>query len=339
LTDIDHRLGITDLGGWVAPAMELIYENGTPEFRGQWPHLETLLVLAEPLRGHGDWSAPYLRLPEGVRGTRGHDAWIAAAQNGAAPSDLAEGILHQNAAGRLEAMDRAGVARQLISPGPSIDAVIDFPSNIAAGVLGAYNQYILGYCETAPRRLKAVLQVHGGEPHWSAREIRDLAADPSVAAVSICLPVRLAPDERNFRPIWHALEETGLPVLQREAFSAGIWSPSRLVNYLRLTGVLQRHPTVRLGFLGGGARWLQTAIRRLEGDQGLDARRIFAAVGAAEARARAGDAGDIARDCLLWESTFPLAESLEGSLAELGSLSHTYQRLVLEANPARFLGG
>jgi hypothetical protein len=343
LTSIDHDLGITDLCGCVAPAMELIYENGTPEFRGQWPYLETLLVLAEPLRGHGDWSAPYLRLPQGARPVRGHHAWVEAARDGAGPSEIPDGILHDNAAGRLAALDAAGIARQLISPGPSIDAVIDLPSNVAAGVLGAYNQYILGYCGLAPERLKAVLQVHGGEPHWSAREIRDLAGDPSVAAVSICLPVKLAPDERNFRPIWEALEDTGLPLLQREGFSAGVWSASRVVNYLRLTGVLERHPTVRIGFVGSGAQWLEIAIARLtDGGEhgGLDPRRIFAAVTAAEASAwSAGTAGDIARECLVWESRFPLAGSLEASLTELGSLSDTDRRLVLEANPNRLLYG
>jgi predicted TIM-barrel fold metal-dependent hydrolase len=324
--------------------MELIYENGTPEFRGQWPYLEGLLVLVDPLHGHGDWSAPYLALPQGARLARGHESWIAAAGNGTVPSGVAEGVLQQNAAGRLAALDAAGVARQVISPGPTIDAAIDLPSNVAAGVLGAYNQYILRYCDAAPERLKAVLQVHGGEPHWSAREICDLAGHPSVAAVSICLPVKLAPDERNFRPIWEALEQTGLPVLQREAFSAGVWSPSRVVNYLRLTGVLERYPTVRIGFVGGSAQWLETAIDRLTGGGqhgSLDPRRIFAAVTGAQAGVRsAGSTGDIARECLLWESRYPLTGSLEASLAELNeSLPETDRRLVLEANPFRFLHG
>jgi predicted TIM-barrel fold metal-dependent hydrolase len=337
----EGRAGITDLCGCVAPAMELIYENGTPEFRGQWPFLETILELAEPLHGHGDWASPYLRLPAGTRPSRGHEAWIAAAHRSAS-SAIPDGVLHQNAAGRLAALEDAGVARQLLIPGPSIDAAIDLPSNVAAGVFGAYNQYALRYCQTDPLRLKTVLQVHGGEPHWSAREIRDLASEPSVAAVSICLPVKLAPDERNFRPVWDALEETGLPVLQRDGFAAAVWSPTRLLNYLRLTGILQRHSTLRLGFLGRTAQWLDVAIDYLTEDgpsPAVDPRRIFAAVDGAQIAEEVARISDAAKQCLLWESNFPLTGGLRESLAALDSLSAPERESVVELNANRFLHG
>jgi predicted TIM-barrel fold metal-dependent hydrolase len=341
VTSRESRPGITDVCGCVAPAMELIYENGTPEFRGQWPFLETTLQLVEPLHGRGDWVSPYLRLPAGTRPSRGHEAWIAAAHCSTS-SAIPDGVLHQNAAGRLAALEEAGVARQLLIPGPSIDAAIDLPSNVAAGVLGAYNQYALRYCGTDPLRLKTVLQVHGGEPHWSAREIRELASEPSVAAVSICLPVKLAPDERNFRPVWDALEETGLPVLQRDGFAAGVWSPTRLLNYLRLTGVLQRHSTLRLGFLGRTAQWLDVAIDHLTKDgpnPAVDPRRIFAAVDGAHIADEVVRISDAAKQCLLWESNFPLTGGLRESLAVLDSLPASERASVLEANSHRFLHG
>ena len=66
-------VGVVDFGGWVAPAMELIYEQGTAAFRGQWPRIEAMLELA-PLRpGRGDWPHPSLALPgEATRPAR-HD--------------------------------------------------------------------------------------------------------------------------------------------------------------------------------------------------------------------------------------------------------------------------
>jgi len=169
-----------DLQAYVAPAMELVYEAGTPAFRGQWPKIEAMLELAAPVRGTGDWTAPYLYLPsQPVRADAG--GWPRPAlPHGvelpeAALDDVEPGVLHDNPRGRLRAMDRAGVACQVISPGQSIEACIGLPSTLAAGVLGAYNRYILSYCAYAPDRLKAVLQVHAGEPHWSAREIEELA--------------------------------------------------------------------------------------------------------------------------------------------------------------------
>ncbi|MGA8327982.1 MAG: hypothetical protein WB777_01655, partial [Mycobacterium sp.] len=295
----------------------------------------------EPLHGHGDWGSPYLRLPAGARPSRGHEAWIAAARC-TTPSGIPDGVLHQNAAGRLAALEDAGIARQLLAPGPSIDAAIDLPSNVAAGVFGAYNQYALRYCQTDPLRLKTVLQVHGGEPHWSAREIRDLASEPSVAAVSICLPVKLAPDERNFRPVWEALEETGLPVLQRDGFVAGVWSPTRLLNYLRLTGILQSHSTLRLGFLGRTAQWLDVVVDQMNEDGPnpvVDPRRIFAAVTGARIADEIPHISAAAKECLLWESTFPLGGELRESLAALDSLTASERDLVLESNSNRFLHG
>jgi predicted TIM-barrel fold metal-dependent hydrolase len=344
VNDRDHEHGVTDMRGCVAPGMELVYERGTPEFRGVWLELEKRLVLTQPLAGHGDWRAPYLQLPTSdARPIHGRDTWHPAATNGGSGSVIAHGVLHDNPAGRLAAMDAAGVARQLISPGPTIDACMDLPSNFGAGVFGAYNNYVTDYCEADPRRLKAVLHVHGVEPHWSAREIRDFAENPSVAAVSICLPVRISPEERNFSPIWEALEETGLPVLHRQSFSAAVWSPSRLLNYLRLTGVLERFPNVRFGFLGSEARWVGEALAHLTaapgGGSGLDPARIFAAVSGPHAIAELGDALDErARSALVWESSFPLERGLADSVAAMGALPGGERRAILEDNPARFLG-
>jgi predicted TIM-barrel fold metal-dependent hydrolase len=328
---------IVDVHTYVMPAMELVYERGTPQFRGQWPVLEGLLGIAAPQRGIGDWPDPYLYLPD--TGAPVSGAWPqtvapAGVKLPAEPiGDLGPGILHDNPRGRLAAMDRAGVDCQVISPGPSIDACITLPSNLAAGVLGAYNRYVTTYCEQAPDRLKAVIQVHGGEPYWSAREIRELADDPSVAGVSICLPVKLAPDEENYRPIWDAVQETGLPVVQRPGFAAAIWTPKRLLSYLRQTGVLARYPGVRFGFVGYGAGWLPESLGGVGGRE-----RIFAAVNGRETGEELERlVGAIGSDCLLWESGFPYCERSYGPSQALAGLPAGDRQAVLEGNAARYL--
>jgi predicted TIM-barrel fold metal-dependent hydrolase len=328
---------IVDVQTYVMPAMELVYERGTPQFRGQWPVLEGLLGIAAPQEGIGDWKDPYLYLPATGEPVSGAWPQVVVPAGVTLPStpigDLEPGVLHDNPRGRLAAMDRAGVDCQLISPGPSIDACITLPSNLAAGVLGAYNRYVTTYCEPAPERLKAVIQVHGAEPHWSAREIRELAGDPSVAGVSICLPVKLAPDEENYRPIWEAVEETGLPVVQRPGFAAAVWTPRRLLAYLGRTGVLARHPGVRLCFVGFGADWLPDALR-----DGADISRIFVAIDGREA---AGDLrpvlDGIGAECLLWHSGFPYCEGRYGTSAALGELSDSTRHAALEDNASRCL--
>lgn len=329
---------VTDLGGKLAPAMELIYERGTPAFRGQWLDIERRLVLVRPRPDAGDWASPYLSLARerAVRET--------------APSGAAEtveaGVLQDNPAGRLRAMDAAGVATQLLSPEGSVDACFPLPSNLAVGMLGAYNLYATTYCEADPARLKAVLQVHGGEPQWSAKEILAFGADPAVAAVTVFLPIKLAPDSPNFAQIWEALEETGLPLYFRPAVAARAWTPQRLLTYLSLSGVLERHPALRIAFaMPAGADWLGEWLRgaRRSGrsaaaaEELLAARRVFAQLAPSPppdpSAAAPADAGD---GPLLWGSGFPLVHGASGEIA-VPALAPTRREAILAANPSDFL--
>jgi hypothetical protein len=206
---------------------------------------------------------------------------------------------------------------------------------------------VLDYCGVAPYRLRAVIQVHGGEPYWAAREIRDLASEAAVAAVSVSLPVRIAPDERNFDPIWAALDATGLPLLHRPTFCARVWTPQRLLRYLSATGVLERFARVRLGFLGGDATWLGRALGRTAGvddadgghnGAGLVPGRVVAAVTAQSAPDWSEACGrEAAAESLVWLSGFPLGGRLDESLKAIGEVWSGQRRPLLEENPGRFL--
>jgi hypothetical protein len=305
------------MGGWVAPAMELIYEQGTPAFRGQWPKLEAMLELARWRPGQGDWAHPALALPAApARGER-PDAWgFDARDEGGGPvpespgvdPPVPAGVLHDNSTGRIAALDDAGVTLQLIHPGPSIDACLQLPSNLAGGVFAAYNRYIIAYCRSHPDRLGAVLQLHGAEPRWSAREVAELGAEPSVRAVSICLPAPPSPEDSASDPLWEALERAGLPVLHRPALCAPIWTPSRLLAYLRGAGVLDRFPGLRVAFLAGDG------------------------IGALLSRGPIGEAP------LLWASGYPLRSSLRSELAAARCVLGPRSEEALVAAPRRFLG-
>jgi hypothetical protein len=315
--------GIVDVGGWVAPAMELIYEQGTPAFRGQWPKIESMLELAALRPAQGDWSHPALELRAEPSRRARPDAWGASA-GGAPPALVAPGVLHDNSTGRVAALDDAGVTLQLISPGPSIDAVLGLPSNLGAGVFGAYNRYIAAYCRSHPTRLGAVLQLHGSEPRWSAHEVAELRGERCVRAVSVCLPVRISPEDGNFDPLWDALEEADLPLLHRPALCARIWSPGRLLAYLRGAGVLDRHPRLRVAFFAGSPGELPDPSSRLF---------VVAPAAALDGQATPGTAE------VLWASDYPLRGSLGSELeAARGALGPERVEDVLVAAPWRFLG-
>ncbi len=332
-------VGVVDVGGWVAPAMELIYEQGTPAFRGQWPRIEALLDLA-PLRpGQGDWPHPSLELRAAAARPAHHDPWRLSGEDrpAVAGPPVAAGMLHDNPAGRVAALAQAGVALQLISPGPSLDACLGLPANLAAGVFAAYNRYVVDYCREDPQRLGAVLQLQGSEPRWSAQEVAELRGETSVRAVSLCLAVRIAPDDRQFDPLWEALQDADLPLLHRPSFCARVWSPGRLLSYLRGAGVLERFPGLRVGLAAGEsertASDLARSIARATGEDGELGSRLFAVASSPQF----GDGCDGA-DGMLWASDHPLRGSLQSELERVRGILGAGAPSVLVAAPRRFLG-
>ncbi len=333
-------LGVVDFGGWVAPAMELIYEQGTPAFRGQWPRIEAMLELAALRPGRGDWPHPSLALPAVAARPARHDPWRLSDQDPlvAPGSPVVAGVLHDNPAGRVAALQAAGVALQLISPGPSLDACVRLPANLAAGVFAAYNRYVVDYCREDPQRLGAVLQLHGSEPSFSAQEVAELRGEPSVRAVSLCLAVRIAPDDRQFDPLWQALQDADLPLLHRPSFCARVWSPGRLLSYLHGSGVLERFPGLRVGLTAGESERsgsdLSRSISRAVGGPGELGSRLFAVASSPEL-----EAGCDCADGMLWASDFPLRGSLEAELQQVRRLLGGGAQSALVASPRRFLAG
>jgi hypothetical protein len=334
-------VGSIDLDGRVSPAVELIYERGTPAFRGQWLDIERGLFLVGPRPDAGDWIAPYLSLE--------HDRSVRERLPEHVSETVEAGLLQDNAAGRLRALDAAGVEVQLLNPERSVDASFELATNLGVGLLAAYNRYVTTYCEADPARLRATLQVHGGDPQWSAEEIEELGADPAVAAVSVSFPANVVPDSPRFAPIWEALEGAGLPLLFRPTIAIPAWTPARFVNYLMMSGIFDRYPRLRLAIAESGRRWLapwlagedvpgSTAAQRAE----LLGRRLFVLCGPGDQ----GEGADLLRaldehdraGAMLWGSRFPICHGPAGELLLPGA-GATDGDGPLVSNPRRFLAG
>jgi predicted TIM-barrel fold metal-dependent hydrolase len=128
------------------------------------------------------------------------------------------GVMHDNAAGRLRAMDQEGVDRHLIIPGTFAMASTAIDTSLSVELMAAYNRYIVDYASADPDRLKPSIQVHGADPEWSAAEIKRLSVEKCVAAVTVCLPQDLPVDDPDLHPIWRAMEEADLPLLHHSFF-------------------------------------------------------------------------------------------------------------------------
>jgi predicted TIM-barrel fold metal-dependent hydrolase len=334
-----------DVGAQVLPAFELIYEEGSPEFRSVWPEIERQLVLARPMLHVGDWTTCYLRLPAGPSAGGIRPEYLEARSPISGEEPLEPGILHDNAAGRLRAMDALGVTAHLLTPGPSVDACLTLPSTLSIGVLGAYNRYLLDYCDADPGRLKASIHVHGAEPAWSATELRELSSHPAVVAATIMLPSKISLDHPNFAPLWDAIAATGVPLLQRRTAAAAVWSAPRLITFLLLTGVARRYPNLRIAFDGGSAAWLLDWIellRRPSARHVVEAERAlalftdgraFLAVGACDTPATIAAVRSLVGDGpLLWRSGFPFAGPRAVADTLPRSLTAPARRQIVEHN-------
>ncbi len=315
-----------DVHTYVAPALECVYDDSSEALRSHWERIERRMALTLPAPGVGDWPAPYLRIAEGeapddVAGAS--RAPFPTAGGGARA--LEPGVLHDNPRGRLRAMDALGVAAHLISPALRLDVDDAIGSHVSRMLLDAYNRYLVGYCEAEPARLRAVVQLHGNEPHWSADQLDELAQSPAVAACSLRMPPSVAPDSPRFAPIWAAIERTGLPLLHRPTAGAW-WTPRRLLPYLAQTGIMDARPGLRLVFAGWPAGWLADWCESPDSLLARYARagRVLAAIDATEPARDVRRVVDAAGDAwLLWQTGFPFGSDADGDPASLPEPTRT----------------
>jgi predicted TIM-barrel fold metal-dependent hydrolase len=287
---------IIDTDTHVVPAMELLHEHGSGELRRRWSELSPYLAEERNLRTDlGDYDWHYTKLTHGsysydrpLGAKEANPAWRERLREAVKRLDDGPelGVWHDNAPGRLRAMDREGVDVHLIIPGTFAMASTALEPWMSIELLAAYNRYIVDYCAADPNRLKAVIQVAGADPEWSAAEIKRLAPIAGVAAVTLCLAQDVPVDDPDLDPIWRALDEADLALLHHSFFieppyfpgyrdvwgnaivaraAAHPWGAQRLVAYLILSGLFDRFPRLRIGFAECGAGWLPSWLYRLRG--------------------------------------------------------------------------
>ena len=195
------------------------------------------------------------------------------------------GVGHDNSAGRLEDMDREGIDVHLLIPGTWPQSATVLPPDIAVGLYEAYARYMWDFCSPDPSRLKSALIVTAADPEWSAKHIKNNAAQPSLSSVMVTLPQGTPIDDPDLEPIWAAMADADLPILHHSFFyeppyfpgyrdvwdnivvarsAAHPWGAQLIVAYLLLSGVFDRYPNLRIGFSETGVGWLPQWLLRLD---------------------------------------------------------------------------
>jgi len=281
---------IIDTDTHVGPTADALYRHGSATLRERRGELAPYEFQGRDGTGLSINPFPYQR-PMGARGG------ATEAERGGAPSLKGKtgsnvrtapepGVSVDNAAGRLRDMDREGRDVDLIIPGTFATAVSAIEPALATELHFAYNRYIVEYCEIDQDRLKATVLAPAWDPSRAAAEIRRLADERCVAAVTVVLPEGLPIDDPDLHPIWSAMDDHDLPLLHHSFFyeppyfpgyrdvwghiavaraAAHPWGAQRLLGYALLSGLFDQFPNLRIGFAECSAGWLPAWLVRLEG--------------------------------------------------------------------------
>jgi aminocarboxymuconate-semialdehyde decarboxylase len=184
-----------------------------------------------------------------------------------------------SAARRIETMEQDGLAVQVLSPMPELLSYWFEPH--AAEVMGDYvNGFIAEMIAEAPARFRGLGIAPMQDPAAAVRSLTTLKDRFGLDGIEVGSNILGVPagDER-FEPVWGAAEDLGLAVFVHALHplaTTGMTSPALITPLAGfpldtglaaasfiLSGVLARHPRLRIGFSHGGGA-LGSLLGRLQ---------------------------------------------------------------------------
>lgn len=180
---------------------------------------------------------------------------------------------------RLRDMDRLGIDIQVIFPTVFNGHLTDDPG-LEAALTGSYNSWIAEACAQASDRLRwnAVMPLRA--PGAAAKEAHRAKALGAVGVMIYGTAGEKLLNDPSLDPFYAALAETGLPLCVHVGWSFpplnlacdnpyAALGVSFVLPYLMgffaiVTGVLDRFPTLRVGFFEGGAQWVPFWVDRMD---------------------------------------------------------------------------
>jgi aminocarboxymuconate-semialdehyde decarboxylase len=180
-------------------------------------------------------------------------------------------------AAKLAALDARGVAAAVVSPPPPL-FLYQVPAADGARLCEAANAGLARFCSAAPGRRRWLANLPMQDPDAAVSAYRAAAGDGAAGAAVGTSIAGSRLDEERFAPFWRHAEELGLPVLVHPAFNQPhpalepyyfqnvVGNPletTLVVERLICSGVLARHPGIRLVLVHGGGFFPYQAGRLL----------------------------------------------------------------------------
>lgn len=138
----------------------------------------------------------------------------------------------------------------------------------------AYNELLAKFCATHPERYYGVGLLNYWDPDATLDEIQKIKALGLKGVMLPTLPPKIYYNSRKMEGLWDGIEEGGLPLSFHvgETFDArglgGLPTTTvvalepyrRLFSLLTFSGILERHPELRVVFTEGGISWVPSAL-------------------------------------------------------------------------------
>jgi predicted TIM-barrel fold metal-dependent hydrolase len=190
-----------------------------------------------------------------------------------------DGFRPSNPTLRAQDMDRDGIASTVIY-GPSVMGLRIADDELQAEAYRCWNDWAVEFNRVDPNRLCVLARLPSRRPEHAIAEIERVAASGHRGAVLD--PVEALVGEPEWEPFWAAAEATGLPISyhlgggsNRAIYIGGHWrepvfatvSPMQLDEAIAETvfsGVLERHPGVRIVLAEAGLGWVPYITARMD---------------------------------------------------------------------------
>ena len=190
------------------------------------------------------------------------------------------GMEFHSAAARLAMMDQAGIAVQVNFPTQLLIWPFAQDPKIGCAVARSYNNHMADIASQAPDRLKWVATIDPADVDESVREVRRCREMGSVGLMLLGTYGDRHLDHPSLEPIWATVAELDMPV----AIHPGFCNPGLDNQYTNIiaafivpfvfslmlgfyavirSGLLDRYPNLRVGFMENGARWVDFLTMRI----------------------------------------------------------------------------
>ncbi|MBI2766685.1 MAG: amidohydrolase family protein [Chloroflexi bacterium] len=182
---------------------------------------------------------------------------------------------------RLRDLDAEGVDKEIIFPQRTLSLVGLQNLELRDACMKAYNEWLADYCKGAPERLYGVGILNWWQPEAARDNLQALRAQGYHAMEIPSSPPGVYYNSHAMEPLWDAIEESGYPIsfhigenIQTRGlgalgtFQMQTFAPfRRLFGLMVFSGILERHPGLKVVFTEGGCHWVPAAL--------FDADRIY----------------------------------------------------------------